>query len=82
MSFKYMGMRHQFSFKSSDINAPERIRWCRENLGDRGNRWDFSGGISITIFIRTNEDADAYNKVWRFWNVLKGDDKKESHHIS
>lgn len=75
-------MKHQFSFKSRDINAQERIKWCRDNFGDRGGRWDFAGGFNITIFIRDAADAEEYNKIWRFWNVLKGDDKAESYHIS
>ena len=75
-------MKHQFCFRSSDIDASERIKWCRENLGDRGMRWDFAGGFNITIFIRDAADADEYNKVWRLWNVLKGDDKEESYRIS
>ena len=75
-------MRHQFSFRSTKIDASERLKWCRENLGDRGVRWDFAGGFNITIFIRDDTDADEYNKVWRFWNVLKGDDKEESYRIS
>ena len=75
-------MKHRFEFKSRDIDANERIKWCRANLGDRGGRWDFIGGFNITIMIRDQADADEYNKVWRFWNVLKGDDKKESYRVS
>jgi len=75
-------MKHRFEFRSRDIDANERIRWCRENLGGRGTRWDFVGGFNITIMIRDRVDADEYNKTWRFWNVLKGDDKKESYRVS
>ena len=75
-------MRHQFSFRSDKINANERLKWCRANLGERGTRWDFAGGFNITIFIRDAADAEEYNKAWRFWNVLKGDDKAESYRIS
>lgn len=75
-------MRHKFEFRARDLNASDRIRWCRDNLGPRGNRWDFSGGFRITIQIRHDEDADLYNKAWRFWNVLKGNNKTESHHNS
>lgn len=73
-------MKHQFQFNVGDINPVERIKWCRQQLGPRGQRWDFTGGRSITILIREDQDAELYNKVWRFWNVLKGDDKKESYH--
>ena len=75
-------MIHRFEFRSRDIDANERIRWCRANLGERGVRWDFAGGMSITIMIRDRADADEYNKVWRFWNVLKGDTKTESYRVS
>jgi hypothetical protein len=75
-------MRHRFEFRSRDLDAAERVKWCRVNLGARGERWDFAGGLSITIVIRSDEDAEAYNKVWRFWNVLKGNCKTETHRIS
>ena len=75
-------MRHRFEFKSRDIDANERLKWCRANLGERGVRWDFVGGFNITISIRDTADAEEYNKTWRFWNVLKGNSKTESYHIS
>ena len=75
-------MRHRFEFRSRDLDAAERVKWCRVNLGARGERWDFSGGLSITIMIRSDEDAEAYNKAWRFWNVLKGNCQTETHRIS
>ena len=75
-------MRHRFEFRSRDLDAAERVKWCRNNLGPRGERWNFAGGLAITIMIRSDEDAEAYNKVWRFWNVLKGNDQEESHHLS
>jgi hypothetical protein len=75
-------MRHRFEFRSRDLDAAERVKWCRANLGPRGERWDFAGGLSITITIRSDQDAEAYNKVWRFWNVLKGNCKTETHRIS
>jgi hypothetical protein len=75
-------MRHRFEFRARDLDALERVKWCRANLGPRGERWDFDGGLAIVIVIRSDEDADAYNKVWRFWNVLKGNCKTETHRIS
>lgn len=73
-------MIHRFVFNSRDIDPVERIKWCRENFGPRGDRWDFSGGLSITIMIRHQEDADLYNKIWKFWNALKGNGQKESYY--
>ena len=75
-------MRHRFEFRSRDLDAAERVKWCRTNLGPRGERWDFAGGLSITIMIRSDEDADDYNKAWRVWNVLKGNCATETHRIS
>jgi hypothetical protein len=76
-------MRHRFEFRSRDLDALERVKWCRANLGVRGERWDFNGGLAIVIItIRSDEDAEAYNKAWRFWNVLKGNNKIETHRVS
>lgn len=75
------GMTHRFNFRARDIDPLPRIKWCRENLGPRGQRWDFDGGLGITIYIRDQADVDLYEKTWRFWNVLKGDCKEESRNI-
>jgi hypothetical protein len=75
-------MPHRFEFRSKDLDALDRVKWCRANLGPRGERWDFDGGLAIIIMIRSDEDAEAYNKVWRFWNVLKGNHKIETHRVS
>lgn len=75
-------MPHRFEFRSKDLDALDRVKWCRANLGPRGERWDFDGGLAIVIMIRSDEDADAYNKAWRFWNVLKGNNKIETHRVS
>ena len=75
-------MRHRFEFRSRDLDAAERVKWCRANLGPRGERWNFDGGLTITIVIRSDEDAESYNKAWRFWNVLKGNNKVETHRVS
>jgi hypothetical protein len=75
-------MRHRFEFRSRDLDALDRVKWCRANLGPRGERWDFDGGLAIVIKIRSDEDADAYNKAWRFWNVLKGNNKIETYRVS
>lgn len=68
--------RHHYTMKNGNAVAA-RIKWCREQFGQRGVRWDFSGGFNITISIVTDDDALFYDKTWRFWNVLKGDDQKE-----
>jgi hypothetical protein len=76
-------MRHRFEFRSRDLDALERVKWCRANLGTRGERWDFVGGLAtVIITIQSDEDAEAYNKAWRFWNVLKGNHKVETHRVS
>jgi hypothetical protein len=64
------------------MDALDRVKWCRANLGPRGERWDFDGGLAIVIMIGSDEDADAYDKAWRFWNVLKGNNKIETYRVS
>jgi hypothetical protein len=64
------------------VDGLERVKWCRSNLGPRGERWDFDGGLAIVILIQSDEDADAYDKAWRFWNVLKGNNKIETYRVS
>ena len=71
--------RHEYRVK---VDGTERVRWCRQNLGERGNRWDFVGGKRIVIYIMSDEDAALYDKHWRFWNVLSGNDQEESHRLS
>ena len=72
--------RHEYHVK---VDATERVRWCRKNLGDRGDRWEFWGGkVNVVIYIQSDEDAALYDKHWRFWNVLKGNNKEESYHLS
>ena len=71
--------RHEYHVR---VDGTSRVRWCRQNLGDRGDRWDFIGGIRTTIYIQSDEDALLYDKHWRFWNVLKGNDQEETHHLS
>ena len=75
--------RHEYHVKG---DAVERIRWCRQNLGDRGDRWDFAGSwkhlrAGAVIYILSDEDVLLYNK-WRFWNVLSGNNQEESYHLS
>ena len=72
--------RHEYQIK---VDATDRVRWCRQNLGERGDRWDFWGGkLTVVIYIQSDEDAGLYDKHWRFWNVLSGNNKEESHHLS
>lgn len=75
--------RHEYHVKGDTV---ERIRWCRQNLGDRGDRWDFIGSwkhlrAGAVIYILSDEDVLLYDK-WRFWNVLSGNNQEESHHLS
>lgn len=43
----------------------EHIKWCRRNLGDRGDGWDFAGsGKSLTIFIWSNKLQFMY-EMWQ-----------------
>ena len=71
--------RHEYHVK---VDGTERVRWCRQNLGERGDRWEFWGSRNTVIYIRSDEDAALYDKHWRFWNVLKGNNQEESYHLS
>jgi hypothetical protein len=71
--------RHEYHVR---VDGTSRVRWCRQNLGDRGDRWDFVGGIRTIIYIQSDEDAALYDKHWRFWNVLSGNNQEESYHLS
>ncbi len=72
--------RHEYHVK---VDGTSRVRWCSQNLGDRGDRWEFwDGKRTVVIYIRSDEDALLYDKHWRFWNVLKGNHKEESYHLS
>jgi hypothetical protein len=71
--------RHEYHVK---VDATPRIRWCRQNLGERGDRWEFWGSRNTVIYIRSDEDALLYDKHWRFWNVLKDNNQEESYHLS
>lgn len=43
----------QFRHTSDDVNIVEHIKWCRNNLGERGRDWDFSGsGRKVEIWVR------------------------------
>ena len=42
------------------MNIPEHIRWCRQNLGERGRDWDFSGNHRrVNIWVK--EGTAAYS---------------------
>jgi len=75
--------RHEYHIKG---DAVECIRWCRQNLGDRGDRWDFGfrylgRSRQVMLHIMTNKDALLHDK-WRFWNVLSSNNQAESYHLS
>ena len=75
--------RHEYYVKG---DAVECVRWCRQNLGARGFRWDFGfrylgRSKQVILHFMADEDALLYDQ-WRFWNVLSGNNQAESHHLS
>lgn len=38
----------------------EFIRWCRQTLGERGVRWDFSGGQKVSVWFMDSEAELMY----------------------
>jgi hypothetical protein len=52
--------------------AKEHIRWCRDNMGDRGQGWDFSGSISgTTIEIWDSKLAMYYRLKFPEYDTLR-----------
>lgn len=49
-------MRHKQYYRINDRNVSDRIRWCRENFGPRGQGWDFSGGFKGCDIIIWRDD--------------------------
>jgi hypothetical protein len=46
-------------------DSDEHIRWCRRNLGARGDGWDFAGsGKTLTIFIWSHKLQFMY-EMWQ-----------------
>lgn len=46
-------------------NNTEHIKWCRRNLGERGDGWDFAGGYkNITIIIWSSRLQTMY-EMWQ-----------------
>ena len=36
--------------------AVKMVRYCRENFGDRGDRWDFTGARNIQFHFKDQKD--------------------------
>ena len=36
--------------------AIKMVRYCRDNFGDRGDRWDFTGSHSIQFHFKDQKD--------------------------
>lgn len=54
---------------ASNSNLVDRIKWCRENLGERGKDWDFLGGAKmVEIHIYTEKLASFYKLSFEFFN--------------
>ena len=46
-------------------NPTEIIKWCRRNFGDRGDGWDFAGGLkSVDIIIWSSKLIMMY-ELWQ-----------------
>lgn len=54
-------MNYIFYTNLRDIQeVTDHIRWCRQNLGSRGDDWDFQGVRSPVILIRNGQRATFY----------------------
>ena len=56
---------YRIDLKYRKINEVEHVKWCRRNLGDRGNTWDFwmAGGI-LYIEVWGDKEKFAY-EMWK-----------------
>jgi hypothetical protein len=54
-------MKYYFTFQGNQNEVVAHVKWCRANLGDRGQDWDFSGGNKrIQIAIKNPRSATFY----------------------
>jgi hypothetical protein len=58
------GGRHYHFQSENSAQALELVRWCRQNLGQRGVDWDFSGSRNISVWIRDSENQLRYVLGW------------------
>lgn len=50
-----------FEFKGTPSEVVAHLKWCRENMGDRGGDWDFSGNYTkIQIQIKNDRKQMIY----------------------
>jgi hypothetical protein len=58
-------MGHQFSFSGDKAQIENNIRWCRQQFGPRGRRWDFTGSYTkIILLFWEDKDASWYALSW------------------
>lgn len=65
-----------YIFRTNLDELPEvttHIRWCRQNLGVRGNDWDFHGAKRPVILIRNSQLATFYKLKFPNHESLRGD---------
>lgn len=56
---------HTF-YPTKECSLTEHIRWCRMNLGERGQTWDFTGGMKkVEIIIYSEEAEFTYILIWK-----------------
>ncbi len=56
---------HQIDLNYTKIDPNEYVKWCRRNLGDRGNTWEFwmAGGV---LYIEVwGEKAKFTYEMWK-----------------
>jgi hypothetical protein len=63
----------RFKLPANDmLNANQHIKWCRANMGDRGQGWDFEGSLSgPTITITDAKLATFYRLKFPQYDTLR-----------
>jgi hypothetical protein len=61
----------QYSHTNNDIDIVKHIRWCRQNLGERGLDWDFSGSNKkVEIWVREESPKFSFYEL-KYGNLRK-----------
>ena len=58
-----MAMRDttRFTFRGTNQEVVDHLKWCRKELGERGRDWDFVGsGKSVEIMIKPSAGLTFY----------------------
>ena len=56
---------YRIDLRYRKINEVEHVKWCRRNLGDRGNTWDFWMADGILYIEVWGDKAKFTYEMWK-----------------